>query len=264
MLKKICVSIIIPAYNEERTIIEVLEKVREQTLQGVTFEVIVVDDGSKDQTVNILKANPNLYSRLLVSEKNGGKGAAVRKGLEAATGDYILFQDADLEYDPSDYASLVFPVQNYKADVVIGSRLLASKYSRVFYFWHQIGNKFITTAFNILNNTTFSDTYSCYLLFKRSLLEPRELISNSWDQQAEILSIVVNRGRIFYETPISYHGRTYDEGKKIRSYHVVPVLWMMVKKWFLLKFFSSPLAHQNVDQPDVSVFLSKPSTVDEK
>ena len=138
------ISIIIPAFNEESTIIELLKKVREVETEGFEKEIIVVDDCSSDDTLLLLERNKNLYTKLIKSKVNSGKGAAVKKGLLNATGEYILFQDADLEYDPSDYQKLLKPVLNFKADIVIGSRLAASQLTRVYYFWHKLGNKFIT------------------------------------------------------------------------------------------------------------------------
>ena len=226
------ISIIIPAFNEDSTIIELLKKVREVETEGFEKEIIVVDDCSSDDTLLLLERNKNLYTKLIKSKVNSGKGAAVKKGLLNATGEYILFQDADLEYDPSDYQKLLKPVLNFKADIVIGSRLAASQLTRVYYFWHKLGNKFITFLFNILNNTTFTDIYSCYLLFRSDLLKPEDLWSDGWDQQAEILSLIVSRGKSFYEVPVNYYGRTYEEGKKIRAHHAVAVLLTILKKRF--------------------------------
>jgi glycosyltransferase involved in cell wall biosynthesis len=221
------VSVIIPAYNEEKTILQVLETVRAQTVEGVVFEVVVVDDGSRDRTRALVESRPELWDLFLPLEKNGGKGAAVKKGLSSATGDYILFQDADLEYDPADYQKLLKPVMRFKADVVMGSRFVAPEFTRVYYFWHQFGNRLITFLFNILNNTTFTDIYTCYLLYRRELVNPDELRSTGWEQHAEILSKAVRSSRCYYEVPISYNGRTYDEGKKIRAVHVLPVIAMI-------------------------------------
>ena len=226
------ISIIIPAFNEENTIIALLNKVDKVKVEGVQKEIIVIDDASKDNTLNLLKNNNKLYSKLIEFKKNKGKGAAVKSGLEKATGDYILFQDADLEYDPNDYIKLLEPVIRFNADIVIGSRLSAPQLTRVYYFWHKFGNKFITFVFNILNNTTFTDIYSCYLLFKSQLIKPENLVTNGWEQQAEILSLIVDKGNAFYEVPINYYGRTYDEGKKIRAYNAIAVLFTIFKKKF--------------------------------
>ena len=228
------VSVLIPAYNEEQTILPILELVRAQRIDGVTFEVIVVNDASTDATLARLQTRPDLYDRVITHEKNSGKGAAVRTALRTATGDYVLFQDADLEYDPAEYAKLLLPVQRFDADLVVGSRFLAPLYTRVHYLWHKVGNKTITTVFNVLFNTTFTDLYTCYILFRRSLLAPDDLKTDGWEQQAEILALVVSRSRTHYEVPIAYHGRTYEQGKKIRARHALDVLgtilWMRLTR----------------------------------
>jgi glycosyltransferase involved in cell wall biosynthesis len=224
------VSVIIPVFNEERTVIQILERVAEQSIEGVEFERIVIDDGSKDGTVELLEARPELFERLIKSPVNKGKGAVVKLGLAKASGEYVLFQDADLEYDPADYKKLLGPVLRFQADVVLGSRFVAPEFTRVFNFWHKIGNNVISFMFNLLNNTTFTDIYSCYLLFRRSLVDPKELGSNGWAQQAEILSLTVARGMQLYEVPISYFGRSYEEGKKIRAHHTAAVIWMILQK----------------------------------
>lgn len=198
----------------------------------VEFEVIVIDDGSTDETLRVLEENPQLYSELVKRDRNGGKGAAVRDGLKKATGDYVLFQDADLEYDPKEYHTLVRPVLEQNADAVIGSRNLAPTYVRVHYFWHLVGNRLITFLFNMLYNLTFTDIYSCYLLYRRDLIAPNELKNDGWAQHAEILCMITRRGTVFYEVPVNYAGRTYAEGKKIRSWHAISVIWMIFKKRF--------------------------------
>jgi glycosyltransferase involved in cell wall biosynthesis len=227
------VSVIVPAYNEEATIQEVLQTIRRQQVAGIEFEVIVIDDCSADSTGAILDAHPELYTHCVRRRQNGGKGAAVLDGLKVATGDYILFQDADLEYDPSEYAALMMPILRFNADIVMGSRLMAPAFTRVAYFWHRVGNHLITFLFNVLNNTTFSDIYSCYLCYRRELVTPERLRSRGWEQQAEILSHAVANGSVFYEVPISYHGRTYEEGKKIRAHHIIAVLLMIVRGRFI-------------------------------
>jgi glycosyltransferase involved in cell wall biosynthesis len=223
------ISILIPVYNESAAVIELLSKVNAQHIEGITFEIIIIDDGSTDDTLEILHQHSDLYTKILELSTNRGKGAAIKEGLAASKGEYILFQDADLEYDPSDYGALFYPVLNYSADIVMGSRLTAPQYTRVHYYWHKIGNRLITFVFNILNNTTFTDIYSCYLVIRRSLIVTEQLQSEGWEQQAEILSKVVRRGKVFYEVPISYHGRTYEDGKKIKAYHAIAVLLMIIK-----------------------------------
>ena len=226
------VSIIVPAYNEAATIIELLRKVSSQTVQGFELETIVVDDGSRDETVELLRKHPGLYTILVERKTNGGKGAAIIDGLGKATGEYILFQDADLEYDPGDYAGLLAPISRFDADVVLGSRMIAPSITRVSYFWHKVGNRVITLLFNMLNNTTFTDIYSCYLVYRRSLVEADQLRTTGWQQQAEILTLAVSRCKRIYEVPISYYGRTYEDGKKIRAHHIFGVIVTMITTAF--------------------------------
>ena len=223
-------SIIVPAYNEENSIIKILEKVAKVEIEGVNKEVIVIDDCSTDKTLNLLEKNKNLYDALIKLPKNSGKGEAVKKGLIKASGQYVLFQDADLEYDPKDYKKLLEPVLLLDADLVIGSRFLASQLTRVYYFWHKVGNKFITLLFNILNNTTFTDIYSCYIIFKADLINPNNLLTSGWEQHAEILSTIVSKSSSFYEVPVNYYGRTYKEGKKIRPHNAINVLLTIIFK----------------------------------
>ncbi|MGC4094733.1 MAG: glycosyltransferase family 2 protein [Polyangiaceae bacterium] len=230
MEQRLRLSIVVPAYNEQKTILELLRRVREQQIERVELEVIVIDDGSKDDTVALLEQNPHLFDKLVKQPQNGGKGAAVRAGLKHATGDYVLFQDADLEYDPAEYSKMLEPVLRFGADIVIGSRMLAPPWTRVHYFWHKRGNELLTFVFNILYNTTFTDTYTCYLMYRRALLQPEELISNGWEQHAEILCRVVTRAKSCYEVPISYAGRTYAEGKKIGAHHAASVIGMMLRR----------------------------------
>lgn len=226
----VAVSVIVPVYNEERTIVSILERVKSVSVPGVSFEVVVVDDGSKDRSRELLDARPDLYSTFIKHAQNRGKGGAVKTGLDAATGDYILFQDADLEYDPAEYSKLLRPVVEFDADLVMGSRFMAPEYTRVHYFWHKLGNSLITFIFNVLNNTTFTDIYTCYLLYRRDLVKASELRSEGWEQHAEILSLASRRGKNLYEVPISYHGRGYDEGKKIKAHHTIAVIAMIFRR----------------------------------
>lgn len=222
------VSIIIPVFNEEQTILDLLKRVRAQVVPDVAFEVIVVDDASQDESLNLLLSNSELYDQIVTLKANGGKGAAVLAGLHTSHGTFILFQDADLEYDPAEYSKLLMPVLKLKADIVIGSRLMAPQVTRVVYFWHLIGNRLLSLIFNILHNTTFSDIYSCFLLYRKTLVDPNNIHTRGWDQQAEILSRAVARAQVIYEVPISYHGRTYAEGKKIRWHHGLSVMWRIL------------------------------------
>lgn len=222
-------SIIIPVFNEIATIAEILSRVRAQHIENVEIEIVVIDDKSTDGTREFLADHAELYDTFLKNPQNLGKGGAVKQGLAACTGEYILFQDADLEYDPADYAALLTPVFRFDADVVIGSRFLAPHWTRVFYFWHKIGNLLITTWFNLLYNTTWTDVYSCYLLFRRDLLYPEKLRTLGWEQHAEILGKVCLRGKRLFEVSVSYNGRGYEEGKKIRWYHTLKVLSTMLR-----------------------------------
>ena len=224
----ILVSVIVPTYNEERTITQVLEKVAAQKIDNISLEVIVVDDGSSDRTNKLLSARPDLFTRLLTRAKNGGKGAAVIDGLNVATGRYVLIQDADLEYDPDDFVTLFRPILSHEADVVLGSRFVAPQITRVFYFTHKIGNLLITFLFNICNNTTFTDIYCGYLVYRRDLIDPRTLRIRGWAQHAEMLTKVTRVASKIYEVPVSYHGRTYGEGKKITAKHVFGIFAAIV------------------------------------
>ena len=224
------VSVLVPAYNEAATIVQLLREVRAQKVEGVEFEVVVIDDGSNDNTVALLEQNPSLFDKLVRKARNAGKGAAVIAGLKHATGQYILFQDADLEYSPSHYDLMLMPVKSFGAEIVMGSRFAAPRYTRVQYFSHKIGNRLITLIFNLLNNTTFTDIYTCCLLFKRELINPDELVSFGWEQQAEILGRAVRRTKVIYEVAISYHGRSFEEGKKIRGWHTVAVVIMIFRR----------------------------------
>jgi len=228
------ISIIIPAFNEETTIIPLLKSVQEEVLKidDISFEIIVIDDCSIDNTNMLLKKNQTLYNHLISLERNLGKGGAVLKGLEKATGDYILFQDADLEYSPTDYNLLIKPIIDFGADVVMGTRFSGSTFTRVHYFWHKVGNRSITFIFNLVNNTTFTDIYSCYLIYRKSLVPMEKIVTKGWEQHAEILSLAVKNGNIFYEVPITYRGRSYEEGKKIRGHHAFKIVYTIIKKRF--------------------------------
>ena len=224
------VTILIPIFNEENTIINLLKRVNNQKNGLADLEIIIVDDCSTDNSKKLLKENPELYSQLIELGKNLGKGGAVREGLKHSEGDYILFQDGDLEYNPNDYQKIFRMIKKFNADVVIGSRFLSPEYTRIHYYFHRVGNKFITFLFNLLYNTTFTDIYSCYLCFRKDLVDPNKLRSDSWSQQAEILATAVKKSNVYYEVPISYSGRTYEDGKKIKARHTFSVVCMIFKK----------------------------------
>ena len=224
------ISILIPLYNEENTVIEILEKVNKQNNETISLEIIVIDDGSTDGSAELLSKNVELYNHFIKLKKNSGKGAAIKEGLKIATGDYILFQDADLEYDPNDYSKIFYVIENFNAEVIIGSRNLSPDYIRVYNFFHKLGNKVITGIFNLLNNTTFTDIYSCYLCIKKESVDINKIKSKGWEQHAEILSLAIQNSTIHYEVPISYSGRTFEEGKKIKGRHVFKVIYMIFKK----------------------------------
>lgn len=224
------VTIIVPIFNEENTIIEILNRISSEDIKDPSLEIIVIDDCSTDTSVELLKQNSNLYDNLIELKKNLGKGGAVREGLKEANGSYVLFQDGDLEYSPSDYKKIFKMLEEFNADVVIGSRFLSPEYTSIHYYFHKLGNRFITFLFNLLYNTTFTDIYSCYLCFRRDLISPEKLKSNGWSQQAEILATAVKSSKNFYEVPISYSGRTFEEGKRIKARHVFGVIYMIIKK----------------------------------
>jgi glycosyltransferase involved in cell wall biosynthesis len=221
-------KILIPVYNEEKTIIKILEKISVSCEQIKNYEVIVVDDGSTDQTNNQLLSHSNLYSSLLTLPQNRGKGYAIIKGLENINQGFVLIQDADLEYDPSEIPNLWNEIKKNSAEVLLTSRLSGSKTTRVHYFWHKVGNRIITLFFNFCNNTTFTDIYSGYLIFDISKINLSKLRFFGWGQQAEILTYLVKNSTKIYETPISYYGRTYEEGKKIRFTSVFKVFMAII------------------------------------
>tara|TARA_Y100000590_G_scaffold470211_1_gene662791 strand:+ start:430 stop:1119 length:690 start_codon:yes stop_codon:yes gene_type:complete len=226
-------SIIIPVYNEEKTIIKILEKIKKNKSSEVKYEIIVIDDGSSDQTKKILEDNKDLYNKLLINETNKGKGFSVKKGILNSTGTHIIFQDADLEYDPSDYKKFENIFLKFDADGIIGSRFVYADYTRSHNILNKFGNNILTLIFNIFYNTTFTDIYSCYFAFKKDLIDANSLKSEGFEQHAEILSKVIKSGNKFYEVPISYNGRNISEGKKIRAYHFFIVLFEIIKRRFI-------------------------------
>jgi len=224
-MKEIKISIIVPVFNEEKTLNTILDKINQQKIEGILFEIIVVNDGSTDNSLKILKDNSNQYQKLINLEKNMGKGGAVREGLLDSSGEYILFQDADMEYDPSEYSKLLKPIIDNNADIVMGSRLMTSSLNRYGgYSKNRLGNNLITFIFNLLNHTKFTDIYSGYLIFKRENINPNRLRTDGWEQQAEILSKIIKKSNNIFDVPITYHGRTYEEGKKIKPKDIFKII----------------------------------------
>ena len=221
-------SIIVPVYNEAKTILKVLENLNNLKKYYQNIQIIVINDGSRDDSLKILENNKSLIDVLINNPNNKGKGNAVKKGIQVAEGDYITFQDADLEYDPNDFKKFLKLINMVNPDLIIGSRFNYADYSRSHYFLNKIGNKFITFLFNIIYNTTFTDIYSCYACFKKNLLINETLKTDGFEQHAEILCKVVKNGKIFYEVPINYNGRSHDEGKKIKFYHIFKVIYQIL------------------------------------
>tara|TARA_B110000014_G_C20099558_1_gene576929 strand:- start:1079 stop:1768 length:690 start_codon:yes stop_codon:yes gene_type:complete len=226
-------SIIIPTYNEEKTIIQILEKIKNNSTNIFKYEIIVIDDGSTDGSKKLLENNRNLYSKLLINETNKGKGFSVKRGILNSSGTHIIFQDADFEYDPSDFKKFEKIFIDFDADGVIGSRFVYSNYTRSHNILNKFGNKILTLIFNLLYNTTFTDIYSCYFAFKKNLLNVESLKTEGFEQHAEILCKVMKKGNKFYEVPISYNGRSYNEGKKIRPHHFFTILYQMLRERIL-------------------------------
>ena len=213
MKKKL--SIIIPVYNEEGTIRPILKKIYELKIDNIDFEVIVINDGSTDNSVKIIKENNELYNQFINLEKNSGKGFAIKSGLKLVTGDYVILQDADLEYDPSEYTKLLNPIISNKADVVYGSRFLGNDERRVLYFWHTVGNKFLTLLSNMLSNLNLTDMEVCYKVFKTDVIRNINLQENKFGFEPEITAKIAKKNIKIYEVGIKYFGRKYSEGKKI-------------------------------------------------
>ncbi len=214
-------SIIIPAYNESQTIENILENILKVTLpNGIKKEIIVINDASTDDTGKIIKSFFSQHSEIkfqLIDQMiNSGKGAAIHRGIEFATGDYIIIQDADTEYDPREYNRLLQPVLDGFADVVYGSRFMGGEPHRILFFWHSLGNKLLTTLSNMFTNLNLTDMESCYKLFKADILKGLYLKEKRFGFEPEVTAKVVRIPAVrIYEVGISYYGRTYEEGKKI-------------------------------------------------
>jgi glycosyltransferase involved in cell wall biosynthesis len=223
-------SVIIPVYNEVESIQVILKRVQAQKL---THEIIVVDDGSKDGTRDVLKKMDGKGGvRVILHEQNKGKGAAVRTGMEAAKGDVLLIQDADLEYDPRDYPALLQPIKEGLADAVYGSRFLGRAH-RVTMFWHQVANQLLTLMTNILYNTILTDMETGYKVFRREILNGMTLRANSFDFEPEFTAKILKRKFRIYEVSITFNPREYSEGKKIKLQDAFEAVWTLIKYRFV-------------------------------
>lgn len=209
-------SIVIPVYNEAATIAKIVDLVRSVEV-GMEKEILLVDDCSRDGTRDVLErlGNGAADLKVLLHDENQGKGKALRTGFEAATGDIVLIQDADLEYDPTEYPRLLKPIVDGHADVVYGSRFLGGGAHRVVFYWHYLGNKFLTTLSNMTTNLNLTDMEVCYKVFKREVIQSIPLRENRFGFEVEITAKIARRRLKIYEVPISYYGRDYSEGKKI-------------------------------------------------
>tara|TARA_B100000795_G_C22779662_1_gene431656 strand:- start:49 stop:756 length:708 start_codon:yes stop_codon:yes gene_type:complete len=207
-------SIIIPCYNEEKTIAKIIEKIIISS--PYNNEIIVIDDCSTDKSSEILKTTlKNKFSKLIINDRNQGKGYSVRRGIEASTGDIILIQDADLEYDPSDYSKLVEPIIKKYADVVYGSRFIGAQEKRMLYYWHSLGNKILTALSNIFSNLNLSDMETCYKVFKSDVIKNIKLKENRFGFEPEITAKIAKLNLRIFEVGVKYYGRKYADGKKI-------------------------------------------------
>jgi glycosyltransferase involved in cell wall biosynthesis len=225
-------SVVIPCFNERSTVAQIIERVHDQTAEA---EILVVDDGSTDGSRDVLRTlndGQRPYLRVLLHEKNAGKGAALHTGIEAAAGEIILIQDADMEYDPRDYPALLQPIREGRADVVYGSRFLGGP-RRAMMFWHMLANKLLTLMTNVLYNTILSDMETGYKVFRAEAIKGVPLRARRFDFEPEVTAKMLKRGHRIYEVPISFYPREYAEGKKIGLKDAFVAVWTLLKYRFV-------------------------------
>lgn len=224
-------SIIIPVFNEEKTIIQIINAIKAVELLNIEKEVIVVDDCSNDGTKEVLANFVDQTVKIIFKDKNEGKGSAVRLGLQAANGDYVLIQDADLEYNPQEYPKLLKPLLSNDADVVYGSRFVGSEAKRVLFFWHYVGNKLLTMFSNMLTNLNLTDMETCYKVFTKEVNDylKNKLTAKRFGIEPEITAYVSKNHWRIYEVGIAYRGRTYQEGKKVNWKDGLAAVWHIIK-----------------------------------
>jgi glycosyltransferase involved in cell wall biosynthesis len=228
--KPVLLSVVIPVYNEKKWVEEIVKRVINANRLGCELEIVLIDDCSNDGTKEVLETLVQRYPglRLFRQEKNQGKGAALRRGFKEATGQIVIVQDADLEYDPTDYVTLLTPILDGRADVVFGSRFLGGPH-RVLYYWHSVGNWMLTTASNGFSNLNLTDMETCYKVFRREVLEGVSLRQDRFGFEPEVTAKVARLGARVFEVPISYSGRTYEEGKKIGWKDGVKAFWCILR-----------------------------------
>ena len=238
-MKNGCLSIIVPAYNEENTIHNILDKIKDVVLiGGLEKEIIIVNDASSDKTEekaqDYMTQHPDLNINYFKHEKNKGKGAALHTGIDKATGDFLIIQDADLEYDPNEFNLLLKPLLDDVADVVYGSRFIGGKPHRILFYWHSIGNKFLTKVSNIFTNLNLTDMETCYKMFRTDHIKRLKLKEKRFGFEPEVTAKISRvKGVRIYEVGISYYGRTYEEGKKINWKDGFRAIYCIIKYYFI-------------------------------
>ncbi len=223
-------SVIVPVYNEKNTLREIITRIKESP---VDKEIIIVDDYSTDGTRELLKDElGGMVDKVLFHDRNRGKGAALRTGIKEATGDCVIIQDADMEYDPGEYEILLDPIIRGKADVVYGSRFAGTGPHRVLYFWHSLGNRFLTLLSNMFTDLNLTDMETCYKVFRREIIQSIDIQENRFGFEPEVTAKIARKGLRIYEVGISYYGRTYEEGKKIGWKDGVRAIYVILKYGF--------------------------------